>query len=182
MSGGHPRSTGTGDRDRTRSVFGTSPSVTMDLGDGVQDWNSESGEDDGDCDRCDDDVDLIETTSPVTVSVKSILHLPERNEDNTVWLFPEGIKPTSVLNKMKSETIATVHKRKKILVTEVTKNGWIHTTLSMGNWGFEVGDDHISWEEGRQCWSRSIDTLPEPDYLLPFLFSGSTRSRFSSEK
>ena len=86
------------------------------------DWNSESGEDDGDCERRDDDVDLIETTSPVSDSVKSILHFPERDEDNTAWLFPEGIKPTSVLNKMKGETIATVRKRKEILATEVTKD------------------------------------------------------------
>ena len=47
----------------------------MDVGDGVEDWNSESGEDDGDCERCDDDVDLIETTSPAAGSAKSILHL-----------------------------------------------------------------------------------------------------------
>ena len=99
VSGGHPRSTGTGDRHRTRSVFWTVTSVTM--GDGVvDDWNSESGEDDGDCERCDDDVDLIETPSPVTDSTKSIVHLPERIEDNTTWLFPEGIKTTTVLNKM----------------------------------------------------------------------------------
>ena len=71
------------------------------MGDGVvDDWNSESGEDDGDCERCDDDVDLIETPSPVTDSTKSIVHLPERIEDNTTWLFPEGIKTTTVLNKM----------------------------------------------------------------------------------
>ena len=90
VSGGPPPSTGTGDRDLVRSVFWTSPSVTMVVGDGEGDWNSESGEDDGDYERCDDDVELIETTSPTTVSVKSILHFPERNEDNTVWLFPEG--------------------------------------------------------------------------------------------
>ena len=123
VSGGHPRSTGTGDRDRTRSVCWTSPSVTMGVGDGEQHWNSQSGEDDGDCERRDDDVDLIETTSPAAGSPKSILHLPERSEDNTTWLFPEGIKPASVLNKMKVEDIATVCKRKEILATEVVKNG-----------------------------------------------------------
>ena len=57
----------------------------MGVSDGVEDWNSESGEDDGDCERRDDDVELIETTSPATVSAKSILHLPERNEENTDW-------------------------------------------------------------------------------------------------
>ncbi len=123
VPGGHPRSTGTGDRDRTRSVFWTSPSVTMGVGDGVEDWNSESGEDDGDCERRDDDVDHIETTSPATDSVKSILHLPERSEDNTAWLFPEGIKSVSVLNKMKTEVMEIVRKRKEILATEVTNHG-----------------------------------------------------------
>jgi hypothetical protein len=56
VTGGHPRSTGTGDRHRTRSAFWTSPSVTMGVGDGVEDWNSESGEDDGDGVGCEDEV------------------------------------------------------------------------------------------------------------------------------
>ena len=61
----------------------------------MEDWNSESGEDDGDCERCDDAVDLIETTSPAADSPKSILHLFERR----------------------------VRKHKEILGTEVVKNG-----------------------------------------------------------
>jgi hypothetical protein len=123
VAGGYPRSTGTGDRYRTRSVFWTAPSVTMgDDDDVVDDWNSESGEDDGDCERCDDDVEFIETPSPTTDSVKSILHLSERIEDNTDWLFPEGINPATVLNKMNPETLPTVWKLKEILSVEVSKN------------------------------------------------------------
>ena len=49
-------------------------------------------------------------------------NLPERNEENTGWLFPEGIKSVSVLNEMKAEVIGTVCKHKEILVKEVTKN------------------------------------------------------------
>ena len=95
----------------------------MGVGDDVdEDWNSESGEDDGDCEWRDDDVELIETPSPATVSAKSILHLTVRSEDNTDWLFPEGINPVTVLNKMKPETLPTVRKLKEILSVEVAKN------------------------------------------------------------
>ncbi len=67
----------------------------MVVSDGEEDWNSEYGEDDGDCERCDDDVELIETTSPAADSAESILHLPERNEENTVWLFPDSVRESS---------------------------------------------------------------------------------------
>ena len=93
VPGGHPRSTGTGDRHRTRSAFWTSQNVTMGVGDdGDEDWNSESVEDDGDCEGRDDDVELIETPSPAADSAEPMFHFPERSEDNTAWLFPEGIK------------------------------------------------------------------------------------------
>ena len=95
----------------------------MGVGDDVDDWNSESGEDDGDCEQCDDDVELIADPSPAVVSAKSILHLPERNEDNTVWVFPEVIKPVTALNKIKPEALPTVRKRKEILADEVAKHG-----------------------------------------------------------
>ena len=83
-----------------------------------EDWNSESGEDDGDCEGCDDDVELIETPSPAADSAEPILHFPERSEDITVWLFPEGIKSASGVNKMKPETLATVRKRKEMISAE----------------------------------------------------------------
>jgi hypothetical protein len=46
------------------------------------DWNSESGEDDGDGPGREDEVEeVIHPTSTTGGSVKSILFLPERNED-----------------------------------------------------------------------------------------------------
>ena len=83
-----------------------------------EDWNSESGEDDGDCEGRDDDVELIETPSPVTDSAEPTLHFPKRSENNTDWLFPEGIKPVSGVNKMKPETFPTVRKRKEMISAE----------------------------------------------------------------
>ena len=92
--------------------------------DGEDDWNSESGEDDGEGQRCDDEVEeVIQTTSLAGDSTKSILFLPERNEDNTGSLSPEGMKTSSPFNKMKPEDIGTVYKRKEILSEEVVKNG-----------------------------------------------------------
>ncbi len=82
VPGVHPRSTGTGNRYRTRSVFWTSPSVTMGVDDGVEDWNSESGEDYGDGAGREDEVEeVIQTTSGAGGSAKYILLLPESNED-----------------------------------------------------------------------------------------------------
>ena len=82
MPGRSPRSTGTGDRDHTRSVFWTSPSVSLDVNDDEDPWNSESGEEDGDGPRCEDEVEeVIQPTSGVGGSVKSIFLFPERNED-----------------------------------------------------------------------------------------------------
>jgi hypothetical protein len=69
----------------------------MGVGDGEEGWNSESGEDDGDCEGRDDYVELIETTSPITDNSKSIFHLSERNEDNTDWLFPDVSSTTADL-------------------------------------------------------------------------------------
>ena len=64
----------------------------------------------------DDVQEVIHTTSAAGDSAKSILLLPERNEEDTGWLSHEGINPTSVFNKMKPEDLATVHKRKDMLV------------------------------------------------------------------
>jgi hypothetical protein len=57
----------------------------MVVSDEDDDWNSVSGDDDGDVQRCDDEVVNLET-SPSGVSVKSFFLLPERNEENTDWL------------------------------------------------------------------------------------------------
>ena len=105
----------------------------MGVDDGVEDWNSESGEDDGDGAGREDEVEeVIQTTSVAGDSTKSILFLPERNEDNTGSLSPEGMKTTSVFNKMKPEDIGTVYKRKEILSEEVVKNGSVVWTNDCG--------------------------------------------------
>ena len=90
----------------------------MGVSDEEDNRNSVSGDDDGDVQRRDDEVVNLET-STTGVSAKTILLLPERNEDNTDWLSHEGIKPTSVFNKMRPEDIATVHTRKEMLDQEV---------------------------------------------------------------
>ena len=87
-------------------------------------WNSESGEDDGDGPRCEDEVeDVIQPTSVAGGSAKSILLFPERNEEDTGWLSHEGMKSASVFNKMKPDDMTTVGKHKEILPQEVAKNG-----------------------------------------------------------
>ena len=54
----------------------------MGVGDGVEDWKSESDEDDGDGAGCEDEVEeVIQSTSVTGDSAKYILLLPERNED-----------------------------------------------------------------------------------------------------
>ncbi len=55
-------------------------------------------------------------------SVKPILRLPERNEEDTVWTRADGTKPVSGKNKLTSEEMATVRKRKDLMWTEVSKN------------------------------------------------------------
>ncbi len=59
----------------------------------VDEWNSDSGEDDRDDQGNDEDVlEVIHTTSAAGDSVKSIFLLSERNEEDTGWLSDEGIK------------------------------------------------------------------------------------------
>ncbi len=54
----------------------------VDTNDEEDDWNSESGEDDGDGGGSEDEVEeVIQSTSGDGDSAKSILFLPERNED-----------------------------------------------------------------------------------------------------
>ena len=67
-----------------------SKSVTMDVSDEEDDWDSESGEDDGDGPGCEDEVEeVIQSTSTTGGSVKSILFLSERNEDKENKVFLE---------------------------------------------------------------------------------------------
>ena len=54
----------------------------MDTSDEEDDWNSESGDDDGDGTGCEDEVEeVIQPTSAPGDSTKYILLFPERNED-----------------------------------------------------------------------------------------------------
>ena len=72
----------------------------MDVSDGEENWNSESGEDDGEGQRRDDEVEeVIQSTSVVGGSDQSFFLFPERNEDNTGWLSPEGMNPCLQLNE-----------------------------------------------------------------------------------
>jgi hypothetical protein len=55
-------------------------------------------------------------------SVKPILRWSERNEEDTDWTRVDGTKPSSAKNKLKSEVMATIRKRKDLMCTEVAKN------------------------------------------------------------
>ena len=64
---------------------------------------SGDGDVDGDGDGCLSDEVIIVEKSAAGGSAGSILQLPERNEDDSVWLSLEGIKPDvfhKLMNKM----------------------------------------------------------------------------------
>ena len=64
------------------------------------DWNSESVEDDGGGPGREDEVEeVIQSTSVAGASDQSFFLFPERNEDNTGWLSPEGMNPCLQLNE-----------------------------------------------------------------------------------
>ena len=85
-----------------------------------EDWGEGSGDEE---EREEGDDDLIEVhPSGSRDSVKPILCLPERNEEDTDWTRADGTKPASVKNKLKSEDMATVRKHKNLMWTEVAKN------------------------------------------------------------
>ena len=90
-------------------------------------WNSDSGEDDRDDQGNDDVQEVIHATSAAGGSAKSILLLPERNEEDTGWLTYETIKPGSAFNKMKPEDLETVRKHKDMFAQEVAKNASLVT-------------------------------------------------------
>ncbi len=68
---------------------------------------SGDGDVDGDCDGRLDEVIIVEK-SAAGGSVGSILQLPERNEDDSVWLSHEGIKPATTFNKMKPDDMTEI--------------------------------------------------------------------------
>lgn len=73
--------------------------------------------------------------------MKPILRLPERNEEDTSWTRSDGTKPSSAKNKLKSEDMTTVRKRKDLMWTEVTKNDqdslldrWLRDQIKPATW------------------------------------------------
>jgi hypothetical protein len=73
--------------------------------------------------------------------VKPILRLPERNEEDTAWTRADGTKPASAKNKLKSEDMATIRKRKNLMWTEVAKNDqdslvdrWLRDQIKPATW------------------------------------------------
>ena len=69
----------------------------------------------------DDHVEEVEASGS-RVSAKPILCLSERNEEDTVLTHTDGTKPTSGKNKLTSEDMSRVRKRKELMWTEVAKN------------------------------------------------------------
>ncbi len=114
----------TGDRDRTGDrVLGFSKCLHDQLcnsGGEDEDWGEGSGDEE---ERKEGDDDLMEVDpSGSRDRVKPILRWPERNEEDTDWTHADGMKPDSVKNKLKSEDMATIRKRKDLMWTEVAKN------------------------------------------------------------
>ena len=68
---------------------------------------SGDGDVDGDGDGCLDEVIIVEKPA-AGGSAGSILQLPERNEDDSVWLTHEGIKPATTFNKMKPDDMTEI--------------------------------------------------------------------------
>ena len=85
----------------------------MDVTDEEDDWNSESADDDGHAEGRDDEVVILETSTSGD-SAEFIFLLTERNEDNTDWLCPEGMMPSSDFNKLRSEDIGKARQQKEL--------------------------------------------------------------------
>ena len=104
-----------------------------------EDWGEGSGDEE---EREEGDDDLMEVEpSESRDSVKPILRLPERNEEDTAWTRDHGTKAASAKNKLKSEDMATIRKRKDLMWTEVTKNDqdslvdrWLRDQIKPAKW------------------------------------------------
>jgi hypothetical protein len=104
-----------------------------------EDWGEGSGDEE---EREEGDDDLIEVQpSGSRDSVKPILRLPERNEEDTAWTRADGTKPVSAKNKLKSEDMTTIRKRKDLMWTEVAKNDqdslvdrWLRDQIKPDTW------------------------------------------------
>ena len=74
-------------------------------------------------------------------SAKPIFRLPERNDEDTAWTRADGTKPSSAKNKLKSEDMATIRKRKNLMWAEVAKNDqdslvdrWLRDQIKPATW------------------------------------------------
>ena len=90
------------------------------LGGEDEDWGEGSG-DEEEREEGDDDLIVVDPSGSRDC-MKPILRLPERNEEDTAWTRADGSKPASVKNKLKSEDMSTIRKRKDLMWTEVVKN------------------------------------------------------------
>ena len=99
---------------------------------------------------CVDEVIIVEKSAGGD-STGSILLLSERNEDNTGWLSHEDIKPDTVFHKMKSDDIATVHKRNKMLAEQVDSS---------------VIDQWFRDQVNTKTWEKNIASFPEGKVTL----------------
>jgi len=88
-----------------------------------------------------DDDSVEEEPSGSSDSVKPILCLPERNEEDTSWTHSDGTKPASAKNKLKTEDMGTVRKRKDLMWTEAAKNDqdslvdrWLRDQIKPDTW------------------------------------------------
>ena len=108
-----------------------------------EDWGEGSGDEE---EREEGDDDLMEVeTSESRDSVKPILRWPKRNEEDTIWTRTDGTKPTSAKNKLKSEHMVTIRKRKNLMWTEVVKNDptslvdrWLRDHIKSDRWEREI--------------------------------------------
>ena len=94
-----------------------------------EDWGEGSGDEE---EREEGDDDLIEVhPSGSRDSVKPILRLPERNEEDTTWTRADGTKPASAKNKLKSEDMATICKRKDLRYLLKSRKHWDLESLEL---------------------------------------------------
>jgi len=87
-----------------------------------------------------DEVEILEETTSIDTD-KPILCFPERNDPDTGWTRDDGTFPACGKNKMKTEDMETVHKRKELLSKEVAKketgsllDRWIHDKVKPAVW------------------------------------------------
>jgi hypothetical protein len=64
---------------------------------------------------------MVVEASGASASSKPILRLPERNDDDTVWTRDDDNRSVCGRNKVKTEDITRVRKRKEMLSKEVAK-------------------------------------------------------------